>query len=87
MEGNKKIDVDVNLLPKIKRAIVVINPLSGLTSANLKIKLAEAIIKSDRTDVIAVSENIIQDWAVENELWFDMQTWDGKKKLNEDIPT
>lgn len=87
MAGKKKQDLDPSTLPQIRRILVVLRALSGFKDPQLRTKLGEIILKSQRTDTLPISENIIKEWAQENELWFDKETWDGKKKINEEIPT
>lgn len=87
MKGKKKIDVDPSTLPEIKRLLVVLKSVSNLKTQEELEKLGSILGKSDRTDTFAITQSIIKEWAIENELWVDMSTWDGKKKLPEGVPT
>lgn len=87
MKGKKKIDVDPATLPEIKRLLVVFRPVNNFKKKEELEKLGAIILKSDRTDTFPVTENIVKEWAVENEYWVDMSSWDGKKKLPDGVPT
>ena len=87
MKGKKKIDVDPSTLPEVKRLLVVLKSVSNLKTQEELEKLGSILGKSDRTDTFAITQSIIKEWAIENELWVDMSTWDGKKKLPEGVPT
>lgn len=84
MKKIKKGEINEDDLPPIKRLIVPVNMVN--IKDNIA-KISEIFGKTERKDTIIVSLKTVLEYAEENELFFNTEDMDPKKKIPEGIPT
>lgn len=84
MRKGKKIEINEDDLPEIKRLIVPVNMVNVKNNID---KISEIFEKRTRKDTIIISRKSVLEYAEENELYIDLENVDPKKKIPEDVPT